>query len=111
MANTQLYLILFTGNKLFIISLHYFFFLFNLALNIFLSSNAKYIGTPKKAADLRVTLKSSLVLTCQYNGTDADGQFVGWYKDNETISNDKSEHYTVKKSEKELKLTITISKY
>jgi hypothetical protein len=87
------------------------FFFFNLALNIFFSSNAKYIGTPTAAADFRLILKSSLELKCQYNGSDGDGQFVGWYKDDEAITTDKSKHYAVKSSKKESKLTIIIGKY
>ena len=111
MANKQLYLILFTGTKL---SIHIFFFIlflfFNSALNIFFFSNAKYIGSPRKATDLQGILQQKLELKCEYNGDDNDGEFLGWYKDDVAIQSDKSEHYAVKKTEKELILIISLGK-
>jgi len=79
------------------------------ALNIFLFSNAEYIGTPKKAADLRATLKRPLVLKCKYTGADNDGQFIGWYKNDTLINNDKPEHYVVTTTKNESKLNITFT--
>jgi len=110
MANIQLYLIVFTGTKLTIKFLYSIFF-FNLALNIFLFSNAKYTGTPKKGAAFSVALRNSLELKCAYTGEDGNGQFLGWYKDGTLISNDKARHYVVKNSKKESKLIIVVGKY
>jgi hypothetical protein len=87
------------------------FFFVNLALNIFLFSNAKYTGTPTKAASFYVALRKSLELKCAYAGEDGNGQFLGWYKDGTLISNDKAQHYVVKNSKKESKLIIVVGKY
>ncbi len=85
--------------------------MYNLALNIFLFSNANYIGTPENATDLQGVLNKKLELKCQYNGTDGNGQFTGWYKDGQQINNDNREHYLIENSEEESKLIITLSKF
>jgi hypothetical protein len=92
-------------------SLDSFCFFLNLAFNIFLLPNAKYIGSPTKGVDLKITLNRTLELKCEYTGEDANGQFLGWYKDDELIVNDKAKHYVVKTSKKESKLSIVFSKY
>ncbi len=88
-----------------------FVFFFYLALNIFLCSNANYIGTPKNRTNLRGQLKYQLKLKCNYTGADGKGEFSGWYKDNELINNEKKDHYLIEITDKVAKLTITLSKY
>lgn len=109
----MVYLILFTGTD---ITLKIFLFLWfavfvYLALNIFLYSNADYVGIPKTTDKLRVELKHKLVLKCKYTGEDGNGEFSGWYKDNELINDTKKDHYLVENTEKVAKLTITLGKY
>jgi len=114
MVYLQLYLSLFTGTEIALeISLFFYclFFFVYLALNIFLYSNANYIGTPKNRANLRGQLKHQLKLECKYTGAEGTGEFSGWYKDNELINNEKKDHYLIEITDKVAKLTITLSKY
>ncbi|CAF2838643.1 unnamed protein product [Rotaria sp. Silwood2] len=84
-----------------------FYFIFLTVLNIFVSSNAKYMRSPDKNVQIKGALKHSLDLKCVYDGDDA-GQFVEWYKDGIPVSQEKPGHYIVHSTSKESTLTIKI---
>ncbi|CAF3578418.1 unnamed protein product [Adineta steineri] len=82
-----------------------------IALNIFIFVNAQqpqYRGTPQRNAPLTAILKHPIELKCEYTGADGEGQFIDWYRDNETVSSEKPGHYVFKSTNKESILTIKI---
>ncbi|CAF3581531.1 unnamed protein product [Rotaria sordida] len=90
MVNTQLY------------------FIFLTVLNIFVSSNAKYVRSPGNDVSLTAALKHSLELKCIYQGLNDGGGFTEWYKDGAPVSSEKPGHYAVHNSDTESKLTIKV---
>jgi hypothetical protein len=84
------------------------FFLFYLVLNSICYLNARFVAIPATTSNLKAVLKQPLELKCQYDGSDDNGQFTGWFKDGIPLSSEKPGHYAVKNEGKESILTIKI---
>jgi hypothetical protein len=72
--------------------------------NLIFHLNAQYKGYPPTTA----TLKQSLEIKCEYTGSDDNGEFNGWFKDDIPISSEKAGHYVVRQTAKESILVIKI---
>ncbi len=69
------------------------------------------MGDPPRGRILEAALRNSYQLQCNYTG-DGTGQFVGWFKSNETtdvsVNTDKPGHYVVKNTHNSSTLLIKI---
>jgi len=73
--------------------------------------NTEYIGKPLRGNTLEAALRHTVELQCIYTGA-GTGQFVGWFKSNETtdvsVNTDKPGHYVVKNTDNSSTLLIKI---
>lgn len=87
-------------------------FFFYLVSNSIIYLNTQYVGTSQARGVPQVALRRSFEFKCEYTGSDADGEFVDWFKEvngqNISVSVDKPGHYVVKHNTEDSTLQIKI---